>query len=185
MKKTVLILAAFSTLSIHSQTKTFSPQTGDVELDKTLTEINEKAKANKDAFVNDVSAKFNLGRDKVTEMTKVMEPADVYMAAQTAEVINKPVDDVVKTYEANKGKGWGETAKQLGIKPGSPEFHAMKDKIKAHGNKKNQSKKANNKKGKVKKDKDVKEKGSKEAEGKEKTTIEKDENSGGKGKSKK
>jgi hypothetical protein len=27
---------------------------------------------------------------------------------------------------ANKGKGWGVIAKNLGIKPGSAEFHALK-----------------------------------------------------------
>ena len=35
-------------------------------------------------------------------------------------------DQVFKIYNANKGKGWGVIAKELGIKPGSPEFHALK-----------------------------------------------------------
>jgi hypothetical protein len=29
-------------------------------------------------------------------------------------------------YKQSKGKGWGVIAKELGIKPGSPEFHALK-----------------------------------------------------------
>jgi hypothetical protein len=33
----------------------------------------------------------------------------------------------VPTYQASKGKGWGVIAKELGIKPGSPAFHALKE----------------------------------------------------------
>ena len=31
------------------------------------------------------------------------------------------------TYGAKKGQGWGAIAKDLGIKPGSAEFHALKN----------------------------------------------------------
>ena len=34
---------------------------------------------------------------------------------------------VKNTYQAHKGKGWGVIAKELGIKPGSREFHALKN----------------------------------------------------------
>jgi hypothetical protein len=33
---------------------------------------------------------------------------------------------VLEKYKAGKGKGWGNLAKTLGIKPGSREFHALK-----------------------------------------------------------
>jgi hypothetical protein len=33
---------------------------------------------------------------------------------------------VVREYKAHKGQGWGVIAKNLGIKPGSKEFHALK-----------------------------------------------------------
>jgi hypothetical protein len=32
----------------------------------------------------------------------------------------------MERYRKGKGKGWGELAKSLGIKPGSREFHALK-----------------------------------------------------------
>jgi len=38
----------------------------------------------------------------------------------------KPIDYVTEQYKENKGRGWGALAKSLGIKPGSPEFHALK-----------------------------------------------------------
>ena len=36
-------------------------------------------------------------------------------------------DEVLREYKENKGKGWGVIAKNLGIKPGSREFHELKD----------------------------------------------------------
>jgi cobalamin biosynthesis protein CbiG len=51
-----------------------------------------------------------------------MEPADVYMTLELAEIANTSVDDIVSVYKANRGKGWGVIAKELGIKPGSDEF---------------------------------------------------------------
>jgi len=38
----------------------------------------------------------------------------------------KPIDYVTEQYKESKGRGWGALAKSLGIKPGSPEFHALK-----------------------------------------------------------
>jgi hypothetical protein len=34
---------------------------------------------------------------------------------------------VIEQYRSSKGKGWGVLAKSLGIKPGSKEFHALKN----------------------------------------------------------
>jgi hypothetical protein len=39
---------------------------------------------------------------------------------------HKQPEVVMATYESHKGKGWGVIAKELGIKPGSAEFHALK-----------------------------------------------------------
>ena len=55
-----------------------------------------------------------------------MKAGDIYMVLEIGKLTNKPPDEVVKVYQANKKKGWGAIAKELGIKPGSPEFHALK-----------------------------------------------------------
>ena len=59
-----------------------------------------------------------------------MEPAEMYLALEISSSVNKPVESVIDMYEANRGKGWGYVAQQMGIKPGSPEFHALKGKSK-------------------------------------------------------
>ena len=116
-----------------SQTITFNPRTGDVEMDGFLKDVNAKAAENINDFISDVEKKFNIAKNKVNELLKVMAPGDVYMTAQTAEIVKKPIDDVATTYNKNKDKGWGQIAKELGIKPGSPEFHEMKNKMKGKG----------------------------------------------------
>jgi hypothetical protein len=56
------------------------------------------------------------------------EPADAYMVLRLGEMSGRPTDHVMGKYKSCKGKGWGTVAKSLGIKPGSKEFHALKNK---------------------------------------------------------
>ena len=46
---------------------------------------------------------------------------------------------MVEVYKSNKSKGWGAIAKEMGIKPGSAEFHAMKKSMKSKGGSKSNS----------------------------------------------
>jgi hypothetical protein len=48
------------------------------------------------------------------------------MCFQLGQWTKQPTEQIVNTYKANQGKGWGVLAKQMGIKPGSAEFHALK-----------------------------------------------------------
>jgi hypothetical protein len=48
------------------------------------------------------------------------------MVMRLGEMSNHQPEYVMKKYKAGKKKGWGALAKSLGIKPGSPEFHALK-----------------------------------------------------------
>ena len=48
------------------------------------------------------------------------------MATALAKATHRPVLTVAERYKKNPGKGWGVVAKDLGIKPGSSEFHELK-----------------------------------------------------------
>ena len=50
-------------------------------------------------------------------------------------MLGSNIDDVIISYKKNKEKGWGVIAKEMGIKPGSPEFHALKGKTKTRKDK--------------------------------------------------
>jgi hypothetical protein len=131
MKKLLFILAGLFMFGMsNSQTISFNPRTGDVDMDGFLKDVSTKAKNDINDFINNATATFNIAKDKVEGLIKIMDPGDVFMTLQTAQVINKPVEEVKEAYVKAKDKGWGQIAKDLGIKPGSAEFHALKNKMK-------------------------------------------------------
>lgn len=94
-----------------------------------VEQLNVEAKADLGLFKAELSLEFGLPTVKVDQLIveAKMEPADVYVALELARISEKPVDEVVEVYNVNKTKGWGALAKELGIKPGSAEFKALKD----------------------------------------------------------
>lgn len=114
-------------MNLQAQSLSFSARTGDAELDLSLNDINIQAKANLTLFKTDLSVEFNLSAPKIDVYLQTMQPADVYMAVLISSVTSKPIETVTSCYAKNKGKGWGVIAKEMGIKPGSPAFHELKN----------------------------------------------------------
>ncbi|MDP2276603.1 MAG: hypothetical protein Q8K51_00105 [Nitrospirota bacterium] len=99
----------------------------DSEFDSFITSMDVQAEANMADFQVRLGAYFGASTSQVETITmSVDRPGDAYMCFRVAEIAKKPVDIVLKEYRANKGKGWGVIAKNLGIKPGSREFHKLK-----------------------------------------------------------
>lgn len=97
-------------------------------LDGFLADLNIKAKADLPGFSTSVSAQFGLPVVKVNAVIGgVSSPAEAFMVLHLASISHKSPEYVLSTYQNSGGKGWGELAKSLGIKPGSPEFHALKN----------------------------------------------------------
>jgi hypothetical protein len=103
--------------------------TGDAHLDGDLQYLNEAAQKNLKGFCNDLSYHYDTEAGVVERLINIagMAPADVYMAAKVRILSHRSWDEVLREYKENKGKGWGVIAKNLGIKPGSREFHELKD----------------------------------------------------------
>jgi hypothetical protein len=57
----------------------------------------------------------------------VSSPAEVAILLWLGQRTGKPMETVVQVYTSQKGQGWGAIAKSLGIKPGSADFHALKE----------------------------------------------------------
>ncbi len=94
-----------------------------------IKDFNVKAEADPDGFRARLAARFDLGDVQIkTVIGNVDEPADAYMVLRLGEMSGKPTDHVMRTYTSAKGQGWGAIAKSLGIKPGSNEFQALKNK---------------------------------------------------------
>ena len=96
-------------------------------LDDFLANVNIQARADMPGFSAKISAQFGVPLVNVQAVVqKVSEPADAFMVFQLGQFSGKQPERVVEVYNAGKGKGWGSIAKELGIKPGSAEFHALK-----------------------------------------------------------
>jgi hypothetical protein len=145
MKKLFVLLSLGLTTTLSAQNFSLAAKSGDSELDVSLSEMNIKAKTDLTLFKKDLSVEFNYGEDKIDNMLKAqLSPADVYMTLQVADLVKKEPETVLTSYQKNKDKGWGVIAKEMGIKPGSAEFHALKGKAK---NKKDKAGKGNGKGG--------------------------------------
>jgi hypothetical protein len=101
---------------------------GDPVIDQSLKDINAVARENLKGFGRRMAEKFGVPPRMVDTLLddRKMSPADAYMTLNTAQVAHKPVEEVVRAYEGNKEKGWGVIAKEMGIKPGSTEFHQLR-----------------------------------------------------------
>ena len=92
-----------------------------------MRDFNIKAEADPSGLRARLEARFQVGDIKIKAVLgSVDKPADAYMLLRLGEMSNQPIDHVIEKYKAEKGKGWGKLAKSLGIKPGSKEFHALK-----------------------------------------------------------
>ena len=128
MKITLLIATIFVTLAGYSQS-------GDKDLDVTLLSLNKEAKAGFISFKLELSKTYSVSASKIDYLNAEigMSGGDIYMTLEIARITRRSIDSIVTVYKANKTKGWGVMAKELGIKPGSPEFHQLKGNAKSKG----------------------------------------------------
>ena len=92
-----------------------------------LADVDIRARADLGSFKADLGLTFGISDGKINGMFEVMsKPSDVYMCLRISEVAQQPIDRVVEEHQKHKYQGWGVIAKNLGIKPGSEEFHALK-----------------------------------------------------------
>lgn len=96
-------------------------------LDLFLSDLNIRARTDMNDFSATVSAQFGVPETQVrVVLGTVSEPADAFMVFQLGLMSRHPYERVLQVYQGQKRKGWGVIAQELGIKPGSPEFHALK-----------------------------------------------------------
>jgi hypothetical protein len=109
-------------------TPRYTPDTGDQDLDAVLSHLNVEAGAHADAFISELSISYAIGKVQIEDLVyKMRMPfGDVFVSVWLASSMKKPLSVVVKEYDANKDKGWGVMATNLGIKPGSGAFHSLK-----------------------------------------------------------
>lgn len=123
------MFAAFSgTVVAQDFSINWNPRSGDVWVDSQLNDVNRYGSRYREPFIDEMVRYYGAPRDLVTELlgTRRWAPGDVYYACAIAQTLGRPCRYVVDEWERNHGKGWGVVAKELGIKPGSAEFHRLK-----------------------------------------------------------
>ncbi len=112
-------------------------KSGDAGLDATLNSINVQASVDLGSFTAQLTAEFGTKQAQLQTWIKTekLRPAEVYLMLELGRIAKKPPATVLGVYKKNKGKGWGAVAQAMGIKPGSPEFKALKASAAAHNKK--------------------------------------------------
>lgn len=129
MKLNSLLAVLILFLGIQFSNAQISFKTGDASLEAELNVLNDEAKKDLSTFKQQIVTDFGVTKQTVENLLeKALEPAEIILSGRIADIAGKSMEDVVSSYEKNKDKGWGQVAKDLGIKPGSPEFHALKGK---------------------------------------------------------
>ena len=104
-----------------------TPLAAFASLDDFLNSVNVQARVDLPGFSARVSTQFGVPVAQVNAVLQsVPQPADAFMVFQLGQFSGKQPERVMDVYSRSKGKGWGVIAKELGIKPGSAEFHALK-----------------------------------------------------------
>ncbi len=155
MKIRTIALICSLLISTIAFSQSGSYNTGNTDFDTNLKRIDIDASANFGAFKMEMGTTYNLSERRIDELhtSLRMRPGEIYFALELSRITAKPIDEVIRVYKANRTKGWGAIAKELGIKPGSKEFHALKERVKKHagkGNKPPKGKGNGNGKGKKK-----------------------------------
>jgi hypothetical protein len=93
-----------------------------------IRDLTLQAQADPSGFRARLGARFRIGDAEVNAVLSNVEyPGDAYMVLRLGEMSSRPTNYVIDQYRSGKRNGWGALAKSLGIKPGSGEFHALKN----------------------------------------------------------
>lgn len=96
-------------------------------LEDFLGKVNVQARADLPGFSAKISTQFGVPLPRVDAVVKaVADPADAFMVFHLGQVSNRSPETVMSVYNTSKKNGWGAMAQELGIKPGSAEFKALK-----------------------------------------------------------
>ena len=112
----------------QAQVVGYNFRTGDVWVDNQLGYMNDYGRYQRDYFVDDIVGSYGAPRYLVNDLlgNRGWDPGDVYYASALAYQLRRPLSDVVRERDRNRGQGWGVIAQRMGIKPGSAAFHALK-----------------------------------------------------------
>jgi hypothetical protein len=97
------------------------------DLNDYIRSVNVSAEGNIGGYRTEVGLHYGAsGPSLDLAFRSVDSPAEVAVLLWLGQRSSKPMETVVEVYRKQKGQGWGVIAQSLGIKPGSADFHALK-----------------------------------------------------------
>jgi hypothetical protein len=128
LRHLVLALGLGLAAAAQAQVVGYNFRTGDLWVDSQLGYMNDYGRYQRDYFVDDIVGSYGAPRYLVNDLldNRRWDPGDVYYASALAYQLRRPLSDIVRERDRNRGQGWGVIAQRMGIKPGSAEFHALK-----------------------------------------------------------
>lgn len=128
-KKLVTLLALVVLVGLaHGMGAKPAGRTGDRTFDATLEKIQIEANADTEGYLSRLSARHGIAEHEIRQAMEVhhLSAPDIYMATALAQATRRPLPTIAAQYRESPGRSWGAMAKDLGIKPGSREFHTLK-----------------------------------------------------------
>ena len=115
MQKTLILLLIL--ISAGLQATGF--KSGDKQMDHHLINIGHEAQLDFDAFLSKTAQKFGQEKDFLKSLHVDFEwsAGDIYFAAVLAQIVNKPMVELIDVYNHHRAQGWGKIAQELGIQP--------------------------------------------------------------------
>ena len=126
--KLILLGGLLLASAANAQVVGYNFRSGDAWVDTRLYEVNDYGMRYRDPFISEMTTYYGAPRSLVTDLFgRNWSAGDIFMACAIAKIAGVPCVNVVRSYEADRGQGWGNIAKRMGIKPGSREFHQLKN----------------------------------------------------------
>jgi hypothetical protein len=117
MKKLILFLLIITSFTAYAQKNGFRSYRNHAD---------RYGSDNPALFSQMLARQYNLNESAIGDLHRKFNSnwGDLALGLEMGNLSKKPMNTVFGTYENNRG--WGNIAKDLGIKPGSEEFHRMK-----------------------------------------------------------
>jgi len=132
---TVATCVVFLALLFQGVAQAQQATSGDKKLDGWLKQMNKQGEQDPEGFVRHLSDTWGVPQDEIRQAREQhrLTYGDTYMAAAIAKQSQRRVGDVAAQFKQQgqgQNQGWGVIAEQNGVKPGSPQFHQMKNQAK-------------------------------------------------------
>jgi hypothetical protein len=97
------------------------------DLELYLNSLDFSAHGNFGGYRAELGAHFGTSAPQLDLLFRTVDrPGDAAICLWLSRQSRQPLETVLNQYGSRKGRGWGELAQSLGIKPGSPAFKALK-----------------------------------------------------------